>query len=48
MSVWGTGEEWFGLHGSGIVSNADDVLGMKGDGGVCEMCKCLKGIEFGL
>ena len=36
-----------GTRGSGIVSNAVDVLGMsvmygvKGVGGVCEMCMCL-------
>ena len=36
-----------GTHGSGIVSNAADVLGislmrgMKGVGVVCEMCMCL-------
>ena len=36
-----------GTHGSGIVSRAADVLwmrvvcGMRGVGGVCEMCMCL-------
>ena len=25
----------------GIVSNTADVLGMKGVGGMCEMCMCL-------
>ena len=36
-----------GTHGSGIVSSTADVLGMsvvrgmKGVGGVCEMCTCL-------
>ena len=36
-----------GTRGSGIVSNTADVLwmsvvlGMRGVGGVCEMCKCL-------
>ena len=36
-----------GTRGSGIVSNAADVLwmsvvrGMRGVGGVCEMCMCL-------
>ena len=36
-----------GTHGSGIVSIAADVLwmsvvcGMRGVGGVCEMCMCL-------
>ena len=28
-------------HGSGIVSGAADVLGMRRLGGVCEMCMCL-------
>ena len=28
-------------RGSGIVSSASDVLGMRGVGGVCEMCICL-------
>ena len=27
-----------GTHGSGIMPNIADVLGMKGVGGVCEMC----------
>ena len=30
-----------GTCGSGIVSIAADVLGMRGVGGVCEMCMCL-------
>ena len=36
-----------GRRGSGIMSSAADVLGisvvrgMRGDGGVCEMCMCL-------
>ena len=36
-----------GTHGSGIVYSAADVLwmsmvrGMRGVGGVCEMCMCL-------
>ena len=36
-----------GIHGSGIVSSAADVLwirvlrGMRGVSGVCEMCMCL-------
>ena len=30
-----------GTGGSGIVSSADDVLWMRGGGGVCEMCMCL-------
>ena len=36
-----------GTRGSGIVSSATDVLwmsvvrGMRGVGGLCEMCKCL-------
>ena len=36
-----------GTHGSGVVSSAADVLwmsvvrGMRGVGGVCEMCMCL-------
>ena len=29
------------VGGSGIVSSAADVLGMKEVGGVCEMCMCL-------
>ena len=27
-----------GTHGSCIVSSAADVIGMRGIGGVCEMC----------
>ena len=30
-----------GTHGSGFVSSAADVLGMRGVGGVCEMYMCL-------
>ena len=30
-----------GTCGSGIVSRAADVLGMRGVGGVCKMCMCL-------
>ena len=30
-----------GTRDSGIVSSADDVRGMRGVGGVCEMCMCL-------
>ena len=30
-----------GTRGSGIVSNAADVLLMRGVDGVCEMCMCL-------
>ena len=43
VSAWYVG----GTRGSGIVSSADDVLGMsvvrgmRGIGGVCEMCMCL-------
>ena len=29
-----------GTRGSGIVSSAVVVLGMRGVGGVCEMCMC--------
>ena len=41
---WGmcVGHEYMGgRRGSSIVSSATDVLGMKGVGGVCEMCMCL-------
>ena len=48
MLVWGTGggavvvnsghEYVDGTRGSGIVSSAADVLGMRG---VCEICMCL-------
>ena len=43
VSTWHVG----GTPGSGIVSNTADVLGvsvvrgMRGIGGVCEMCMCL-------
>ena len=43
VSAWNVG----GIHGSSIVSSAADVLwmsvvrGMRGVGGVCEMCMCL-------
>ena len=30
-----------GTPGSDIVSSAVDLLGMRGVGGVCEMCMCL-------
>ena len=30
-----------GTRGSGIVPSVTDVLGMRGVGGVCEMCMCL-------
>ena len=30
-----------GTRDSGIVYSAADVLGMRGVGGVCEMCMCL-------
>ena len=43
MNMWMVG----GTRGSGIVSSAADVLGMrgmKGFGGVCEMCMALDGV----
>ena len=58
--VWDVGcvvsvsEYMGGTHGSGIVSFADDVLemsvvlGVRGVGGVCEMCMCLaRGVVWG-
>ena len=49
MLVWNmegcvvsAGHEYVGgTHSSGIVSSEADVLGMRGVGGVCEMCMCL-------
>ena len=40
-----------GTRGSCIVSSAADVLGlsgMKGVGGVCEMCMCLNRVAVGV
>ena len=37
VSAWYVG----GTCGSGIVSRASDVLGMRGVGGVCLICMCL-------
>ena len=34
-----------GTHSSNIESSAADVLGMRGVGGVCEMCLALGGVE---
>ena len=56
--VWGTvvsaGHEYVGgTRGSGIVSSASDVLqmsvvrGMRGVGGLCEMCMCLDRGDIG-